>query len=108
MAGKTKAQKKRLAKTRKLANEQLKQKEKKMVANQPTEMAIVGEKKTVMSKIAEQLPTEPTDVLDNNGEPPSPKVNEDAQKDKQIMASVPKPFDPNSVVANILKKKDEV
>lgn len=42
--------------------------------------------------------TQAGDEANNNLEPTLPKVNEDAGK--------PEPFDPQSVVANILKKKD--
>ena len=75
-------------------------------------------------------PEEQEPELGNNGEPLSPTVNEDAQKDAEMGIAMEtmeesikrleaaktvkkpledeKPFDPLSVVANILKKKDGV
>jgi len=58
--------------------------------------------------------------LGNNGEPLPAEVNEDAQKEERVMVLAEmeaakavqkspedeKPFDPASIVANILKKKE--
>lgn len=78
MAGKSKQARKKQAQTRKREQELLNQKNnkiKKVVASQHID--VVGEEKTCMSKMAQQLP-----------------------EDK-------KPFDPQSLIANILKKKEE-
>lgn len=90
MAGKSKQAKKKRAKMRKHEQELLNQKPKKIVADQPEE------------------------VLGNNAEPVPAEINEDAGKDitdqivdiENKLAIPEKPFDPSSVVANILKKKE--
>lgn len=66
MPGKSKREKKKRAKVKKRTAEELKQKSPKKIV-----LGMLGEKKTAMSKMAEQ-----------------------------------QPFDPKSVVANILKKKN--
>ncbi len=97
MAGKKKAQKKRLAKTRKQAiqaDNELTNKAKKVPASQP------GDE---------------TENVNNGAEPNPPEINEDEEiqqledelADKALeVETAPKPFDPNSVIANILRKKN--
>ena len=82
MAGKSKGTKKKRAKMRK---------------------RIVEEQRHNDKKVAKKIvATQAGDEANNNLEPTPPKVNEDAQKDEAMVAA----FDPKSVVANILKKKD--
>ena len=97
MAGKTKKQKARQAKIRKREEE-----ERNHTKN-------LGRKKVLASQ--------PTDVLGNGAEPAPPKINEDAEIPMETMEEnvkrleadkelETKPFDPMSVVANVLKKKN--
>ncbi len=100
MAGKSKVQRKKRAMMQQREKELLAQKQKKIL-----KVAVLGEAKTAMSRMAEQG----GEVLGNGAEPPPPNINEDAQKDEVIdfthdVADEPKPFDPSSVVSNILKK----
>ena len=70
----------------------------------------------------EWLETKELEELGNNAEPPPPNINEDAGKDAEMMvesdptligeqlaveAGLSIKFDPDQVIANLLKKKDE-
>lgn len=89
MAGKSRQQKKKRAKMQKQINDGLRQK----APNVPKVVEVVTD-----------FTTDEPEPLGNNAEPSPPNVNEDAQKDEAMMKE---PFDPKSLVANILKKRGE-
>ena len=99
------------------------------MAKQKSKKKQVAQHKQKVEKRRKIVADQETDVVGNNGEPQAPKVNEDAQKDAEMERSydaieeIPdeleaglnqegltldpakaEPFDPKSLIANILKK----
>lgn len=99
MAGKSRKDKKKRAKIRKREHEFLAQKSKKEKTIEPAPEDLLRQQQETeeLTHAKEQGESE-AEALGNNGEPIPKGIDEDAGKE-------PTPFDPASVVANILKKR---